>query len=129
MSKNKFTKGVANCADKLVAKRIRTIRLLRGISQQQIAQALSVSIQQIQKYEKGTNRISSGKLYDLAKFLGVPITCFFEQHDGLPLDLDINNNVNLFEKDILVLINSFSLIKNAKLRKHLLNTIVLIAQY
>jgi len=128
MSEN-ISKGVANCADKLVAKRIRTIRLVKGLSQQQIAQALGVSIQQVQKYEKGANRISSGKLYDLAKFLGMPITCFFEQHDGLPLDLNINNNINLFEKDILGLINSFSSINNAKLRKHLLATINLISKH
>jgi len=129
MSEN-ISKGVANCADKLVAKRIRTIRLVKGLSQQQIAQALGVSIQQVQKYEKGTNRISSGKLYDLAKFLGMPITYFFDQNDDLQLlNLDVNNDINLFEKETLVLINSFGSINNAKLRKHLLATINLISKH
>ena len=47
-------------------------------SQQQLAAALSVSFQQVYKYEQGKNRISAGRLYDFGKVLGVPITFFFE---------------------------------------------------
>ncbi|MGV0760514.1 helix-turn-helix transcriptional regulator [Tistrella mobilis] len=71
----------ANRIDVHVGKRILRLRQLRGISQHQLGNALNLTFQQIQKYERGLNRISSGRLYIAAKFLGVPVSYFFE---GLP---------------------------------------------
>ena len=48
------------------------------MSQSQLADALGITFQQIQKYEKGINRISAGRLFEIANLLGVPITFFFE---------------------------------------------------
>ena len=66
--------------DKHVGNRIRLRRLDIGCSQTKLAKAVGVTFQQVQKYEKGTNRIAASRLYKLAKILGVPITFFF---DGL----------------------------------------------
>ena len=65
-------------AEKLVGERIRQYRGERGYTQGTLAQALGLSYQQVQKYENGNNRVSIGKLYEIAKTLNVPIEAFFE---------------------------------------------------
>jgi transcriptional regulator with XRE-family HTH domain len=60
-----------------VAKRLRAARMQRGVSQGSAADAIGVSFQQVQKYEKGTNRISASKLFELACLYDVPIQRFF----------------------------------------------------
>ena len=122
---NQQSKSVLNDMDKLVAKRMKIARLLRGFSQQQIAEALNVSIQQIQKYEAATNRISSGKLYYLVEFLGLPISYFFNNNE----DANLINVANINEKETTNLINSFNSIKNIKLKKHLIGIMELISKY
>ena len=57
-------------------------RMLAGISQEKLGEALGLTFQQIQKYEKGANRISASRLQNIAKILGVPVSFFFE---GAPL--------------------------------------------
>lgn len=63
---------------------IRVFRRRLNMSQTAAAEALGVSFQQLQKYEKGTNRVSASKLYELAQKLGVPIEAFFEGLAGSP---------------------------------------------
>ena len=77
MSEKPENRGRADNIDKLVSRRIKMRRMMLGLSQHDLGKAVDVSIQQIQKYEKATNRISSGKLYTLARFLKVPITYFY----------------------------------------------------
>jgi len=125
MIKNKITKGLVNNADKSVSERIKIARLLRGLNQRQVAEALGVSIQQIQKYEKSTNRISSGRLYYLAKFLRLPITYFFDRDEN---NTELMNIADIGEKDTITLINSFNLIENVRLRKHLIAVVQLISE-
>lgn len=79
MSEKPENRGRADNIDKLVSRRIKMRRMMLGLSQHDLGKAVDVSIQQIQKYEKATNRISSGKLYTLARFLKVPITYFYNQ--------------------------------------------------
>lgn len=55
---------------------------MRGLSQTELGVALGVSFQQIQKYEKGSNRVGSGRLWRMSRALGVPITYFFEGLEG-----------------------------------------------
>lgn len=64
-----------------VGMRLRQRRTLLGMSQEKLAKAFGVSFQQVQKYERGANRISASRLHLLTKILDVPITYFFE---GLP---------------------------------------------
>lgn len=61
-----------------VGRRLRLRRTLLGMSQEQLANAVGVTFQQIQKYERGSNRVSASRLYDISKVLGVPVAFFFE---------------------------------------------------
>lgn len=63
-----------------IGRRIRIQRMLRNATQTELANAIGITFQQIQKYENGTNRVSAGKLFQIARFLRVPVTEFF---DGL----------------------------------------------
>ena len=69
--------------DQHVGERIRARRAELGLTQEQLADALKVSYQQVQKYETGANRISAGRIFEIARKLRVEISYFF---DGLPLD-------------------------------------------
>jgi transcriptional regulator with XRE-family HTH domain len=69
--------------DQHVGERIRARRTELGLTQEQLAEALNVSYQQVQKYETGANRISAGRIFELARKLRVDVGYFFE---GLPLD-------------------------------------------
>jgi len=69
--------------DKHVGGRVRMRRILVGMSQEKLGEALDLTFQQVQKYEKGTNRIGASRLQQIAQVLGVPVTFFFE---GAPQD-------------------------------------------
>ena len=62
--------------------KLRMRRLALGLTQTKVAQAINVTFQQIQKYEKGTNGISSLRIMQLANFLKVPVVYFFEDYPG-----------------------------------------------
>src|SRR5712691_6169219 len=62
-----------------VGTRIRQRRALLGMSQTKLGQAIGITFQQVQKYERGANRIGSGRLYELARALDVPVSFFFEE--------------------------------------------------
>jgi transcriptional regulator with XRE-family HTH domain len=68
--------------DKYVARRIRMRRIMLGLSQEDVASTLGLTFQQVQKYEKGVNRISAGRLLSLAQMLEVPLPYFFEDAPG-----------------------------------------------
>jgi transcriptional regulator with XRE-family HTH domain len=72
------TSARAGAADRHVGARIRERRVMLGLSQQQLAQMIGVTYQQAHKYERGLNRISAGRLYEIAQVLGVPVSWFFE---------------------------------------------------
>jgi len=72
---------MAHPIDIHVGKRLRERRLAAGMTQSQLADEVSVNFQQIQKYETGANRVSSSRLWELARALKVPITFFFEGLD------------------------------------------------
>lgn len=68
--------------DERVGRRVRSLRLQRGMSQTQLGERLGLTFQQVQKYEKGTNRIGAGRLQDIAEILAVPVTAFFDPTTG-----------------------------------------------
>jgi transcriptional regulator with XRE-family HTH domain len=78
-----MTRRDPNFVDVHVGSRIRMRRQLIGMSQEKLGELLGITFQQIQKYEKGTNRISASRLYYTAKTLGVPVQFFFEDLPGL----------------------------------------------
>jgi len=71
-----------NSVDKHVGARVRMRRLITGMSQEKLAAACGITFQQIQKYEKGTNRIGASRLQQIAGALGVPVSYFFEDAEG-----------------------------------------------
>jgi len=80
-----------------LGKKLRMRRLSLGLTQTKVAQAINVTFQQIQKYEKGTNGVSSNRLMQLSQFLKVPIIYFFEDYKEFkdtPLGDDTNDDLN-----------------------------------
>jgi transcriptional regulator with XRE-family HTH domain len=67
----------ATVVDRLIGERLRIERQRKGLSQSDLAKEVRITFQQIQKYEKGLNRISAARLMEIARFLGVPISVFF----------------------------------------------------
>jgi transcriptional regulator with XRE-family HTH domain len=69
----------ANPIDVHVGSRVRLRRMLLGMSQEKLGEHLGLTFQQVQKYEKGINRIGASRLFDLARVLGVPVQFFYEE--------------------------------------------------
>lgn len=69
---------LANGVDKRIGQRVKQRRLELGMSQERLAEVLGVTFQQIQKYEKGANRVAASRLFDLASALNVAIAYFYE---------------------------------------------------
>ena len=117
--------------DHQVGNVIKLRRMILGLSQQDLSKSLGVSVQQIQKYEKAINRVSSGRLYALSKCLKIPVSYFFEQaeRDSKIIEsvfsedsakYEIDDKEVLSEKEIISLIKYFSLIKKPMVRKKFL---------
>lgn len=75
-------KKQANPVDAHVGHRVRLRRVLIGMSQERLGELLGLTFQQVQKYEKGVNRIGAGRLYEIAGILGVPIGFFYDDIEG-----------------------------------------------
>ena len=82
--KEAVVKRIANPVDKHVGSRIRMRRLMLGMSQEKLGDGLGLTFQQVQKYEKGTNRIGAGRLQHISQLLQVPVPFFFEGAPHLP---------------------------------------------
>ena len=72
----------AHPVDVHVGKMLRTLRKRAGKSQQALADSIGVSFQQVQKYERGTNRVSASKLWEIGEHLGVSVNAFYEGLGG-----------------------------------------------
>jgi transcriptional regulator with XRE-family HTH domain len=77
-------KKATNPIDRHVGARVRMQRMMLGMSQEKLGEAIGLTFQQVQKYEKGTNRISASRLQHIAHILNVPVAFFFEGAPGLP---------------------------------------------
>ena len=95
-----------------LGKKLRMRRLSLGLTQTKVAQAINVTFQQIQKYEKGTNGVSSNRLMQLSNFLKVPITYFFEdfkefsENKAQPQDDNLDLNYSFLSKTFSALSRS-----------------------
>src|SRR5271163_3010052 len=87
-----MAKKAPNPIDKHVGSRVRMRRMMLGMSQEKLGNALGLTFQQVQKYEKGTNRIGASRLQQIAHIVQVPVAFFFEgaptvgnspRHDGM----------------------------------------------
>ncbi|MGL4637379.1 MAG: helix-turn-helix domain-containing protein [Beijerinckiaceae bacterium] len=124
-------KKIPNPIDIHVGARVRMRRILAGLSQEKLGDALGITFQQIQKYEKGTNRIGASRLQEAAKVLGVSVNFFFE---GVSADIAMAQGFSEPESsgyaaDFLdsnegkQLVNAFLRIKEPKLRKKILDLV------
>jgi transcriptional regulator with XRE-family HTH domain len=77
------TRGPDPC-DREIAKRLRVLRLQRNWSQAELANALGITSQQVQKYERGTNRITAGRLARIAEIFEVSVMYFYGDNEGHP---------------------------------------------
>ena len=76
-----MTKSTPNPIDIYVGSRLRLRRALIGMSQEKLGNALEITFQQVQKYERGTNRISSSRLFQISRILDVSVSFFFDDMD------------------------------------------------
>ncbi len=77
-----------------LGKKLRMRRLSLGLTQTKVANAINVTFQQIQKYEKGTNGVSSSRLMQLSDFLKVPVTYFYEEYADSQTTADSTEDLN-----------------------------------
>ncbi len=108
-SKARLDNGEPNPIDSHVGERIRLRRLRLGMTQTELAKAIGLTLQQIQKYERGINRVSSSRLFDLAGALQVTVGYFFDEIPGEPpvamADISANDDEDLtarYETKLLV---------------------------
>lgn len=123
-----------NPVDIHVGKRIREARVLVGFSQTQLAEAMQITFQQVQKYERGANRVSASRLWDMAQVMGVDIGFFFDQmpssvqqssprlHRKTEPDHELEESLTMakdpiLRRESLELLRSYYLIKSPHLRK------------
>lgn len=101
--------------DRFVGNRIRERRVMLGLSQQQMAQMIGVTYQQAHKYERGINRISAGRLFDIARVLRVPVSYLFEGVEGNGSEDDLS----MRQRMCLELARNFTQIPNERHREAL----------
>lgn len=124
--------GSPHPVDLHVGRRMRLRRNLLGISQETLAHKLGLTFQQVQKYERGLNRISSSRLFDISKVLNVRVSYFFDEMDedvsaGSPLSLSLGDGSRktaddavadpMLREEAITLVNAFNKIKNPRLHR------------
>jgi transcriptional regulator with XRE-family HTH domain len=129
-----MVKKSPNPTDKHVGSRVRMRRMMLGMSQEKLGDALDLTFQQVQKYEKGTNRIGASRLQQISQILQVPVSFFFE---GAPHGSEAHGSVEapspayvsdfLATSDGLALTKSFMRIKDSKLRRRIVELVEQIA--
>ncbi|MCP5433584.1 MAG: helix-turn-helix transcriptional regulator [Alphaproteobacteria bacterium] len=92
---------MAHPVDIHVGQRVRHRRWLVGMTQQQLANAVGIKFQQIQKYESGANRISASRLWDLSNALGVPVSFFFDGLERAPAAAQARHRADSNQSDLL----------------------------
>lgn len=124
-------KKTPNPIDKHVGSRVRMRRMMLSMSQEKLGDALGLTFQQVQKYEKGTNRIGASRLQQISGILSVPVSFFFEgaPHGGghvagmgeAPSPAYVSDF--LATSDGLALTKAFMRIKSAKLRRRIVDLV------
>ena len=131
-----MAKKSPNPTDKHVGRRIRMRRLMLSMSQTSLADGLGLTFQQVQKYEKGTNRVGASRLQHIARILQVPVAFFFEGAPPPPGQKPSGSEVPappyaselLATSDGLALVGNFRKISSNKLRRSIVDLVNLIAQ-
>jgi transcriptional regulator with XRE-family HTH domain len=132
-----IAKKAPNPTDKHVGSRVRMRRMMLGMSQEKLGDALGLTFQQVQKYEKGTNRIGASRLQQIAQILQVQVSFFFE---GAPAATTGGRQEGMSEapspayvsdflstSDGLALTKAFTKIRDSKLRRRIVDLVEQIA--
>ncbi len=114
--------------DKLVGRNIRIQRLAKGLSQTELATQLGVTFQQVQKYEKGVNRIGCGRLFQIASVLSVHITDFFEGSEKSKASSGRVVRDLISEPQSFHLVQAFAEISDRRLRSSVVDLVKKIAR-
>ena len=130
-----MVKRSPNPVDKHVGSRVRMRRLMLGMSQEKLGDGLGLTFQQVQKYEKGTNRIGASRLQHISHILGIPVPFFFEGAPHLPGQPkgigEAPSPAYVFDflatTDGLALTKAFMRIKEQKLRRRIVDLVEEIA--
>lgn len=142
-SRGRTPSGQPNPIDVHVGNRIRLRRTLLGLSQEKLASLLGLTFQQVQKYERGTNRVGASRLWDISRVLEAPINFFYEDMDkevasqsprmfsipdSTPMcfaeDADTYDSDPMNRQETLELVRAYYKIANRKAAKHLFDMIV-----
>jgi transcriptional regulator with XRE-family HTH domain len=133
-----MAKKAPNPIDKHVGSRVRMRRMMLGMSQEKLGDALGLTFQQVQKYEKGTNRIGASRLQQISQILQVPVAFFFEGAPVIAGEFAPATGMQeapspayvsdfLATSDGLSLTKAFMRIKDAKLRRRIVDLVQQIA--
>ncbi len=130
-----MVKKAPNPIDKHVGSRVRMRRMMVGMSQEKLGEHLGITFQQIQKYEKGTNRIGASRLQQISTVLGVPVAFFFEGAPSFSPEGEGFTEPHspayvsdfLATSDGLVLTRNFMRISDAKVRRRIVELVSAIA--
>jgi transcriptional regulator with XRE-family HTH domain len=118
-----------SAVDQHVGQRLKHRRIVLGLTRQDVGDAVKVSVQQIHKYETAINRVSSSKLYNLARFLKVPVNYFFEMLESTVPNSNSTEEIakfdteNLSEREVVKLMQVYQKIKPHSLRRKILDLI------
>jgi transcriptional regulator with XRE-family HTH domain len=122
----------AHPVDRHVGSRVRLRRTLLGLSQEKLGHALGLTFQQVQKYERGANRISASKLYEMARVLDVPVTFFFQDmadpaakavHGMAEQAADAFDHEQLNRRETAELMRAYYRIGNPQVRRRVLDLV------
>jgi transcriptional regulator with XRE-family HTH domain len=117
----------ATSVDVTVARNVRMWRIARGLSQTQLADRIGVTFQQVQKYESGDNRISTGRLTKIARVLGVGVMTLLDGTDQAAAPADVHSRVLIQSNSALRLAHAFSAIPQSR-RKLRTSLVVMVEQ-
>lgn len=131
-----LAKKQPSSVDAHVGSRVRLRRMLIGMSQEKLGELLGLTFQQVQKYEKGANRIGASRLYDISTILGVPVSYFFDdlgpEHgvrrtNGQSSSVDIEAGPYMMEflssAEGFQLVRAFTKINDPRVRKRMLDLV------
>jgi len=128
-------KKAPNPVDRHVGGRVRMRRMMLAMSQEKLGDALGLTFQQVQKYEKGTNRIGASRLQQISEILQVPVSFFFEGAPNLNVEIDVAKSAPspsyvsdfLATSEGLALTKAFTRIKRPRLRRRIVDLVEEIA--
>ena len=128
-SRGRTPSGKPNPIDVHVGSRVRLRRTLLGMSQEKLGEALGLTFQQVQKYERGANRVGASRLYDLSRVLDVPVSYFFDDMNDETMAASPRHMVRatedppeseeaiLAQRETLELVRAYTRIKDPNVRR------------